>query len=349
MIFHLYAGGYGQAIHHFLLNPAGPSLRLLRTVPVESPSWLMLADDRLYAATERPEGGVITGFRVRRDGALSPLGALEVPGGSLCHLGVVGGFIAGANYGAGSLFTVSTTGEGRPDWLTALVRHTGHGPNPARQEAPHVHCCVPHPDGARLFSADLGLDRVFCYGVSADGGLTPLPRWDIALPGGAGPRHLVFSQSGDRAFVVTELSNEVYAYAAEAEGWRLTDRLALLEGREKGDAAAEESLSAAIRLSPDETRLYVSVRGADLVVTCAVGGEGRLTRLGVTPSGGHWPRDLLLLPDGSALLTANQLSGTIAFLPLGENGLPGEARACVACEQVTSLVVVQGGMRSNRE
>ena len=93
----------------------------------------------------------------------------------------------------------------------------------------------------------------------------------------------------------------------------------------------------------------MSVRGADLVVTCAVGGEGRLTRLGETPSGGHWPRDLLLLPDGSALLTANQLSGTIACLPLDENGLPGEARACAECEQVTSLVVVQGGIRSNRE
>lgn len=340
MIAHLYAGGYGDSIQHFLLNTAAPSLRPLRTYPVDRPSWLALSGRLLWAATEREEGGVISGFSVRKDGALIPLGALEVPGSALCHLAPMpGGYIAGANYGAGSLFTVSTAPDGRPDWLTALIRHSGSGPNPARQEAPHVHSCVMHPDGKRLFSADMGLDRIFCYGVSPDGGLTPQPEWDVPFPPGAGPRHLVFADGGRTLFAAAELGNRVFAFREGAQGWTQTDCCALT-----GDP---DSLTAAIRLSADERRLYVTVRGEDTVTAFAAEVDtGRLTRLATVPSGGHWPRDLILLPDGSGLLTANERSGCIALLPLDGEGVPGEAVLTVPCGQVTSLVTVEAEKKS---
>ncbi|MBR6029915.1 MAG: lactonase family protein [Clostridia bacterium] len=337
MIYHLYAGGYTSALHHLLLNTAAPSLRPIRACPADNPSWLTLSGDRLYAASELEEGGAVTGWKVRRDGALLPLGRLDTPGRLLCHLEPLpGGYLACANYGSGSLLTVSTAADGRPDWMTALIRHSGHGLNPERQEAPHVHCCALHPDGVRLFVADLGLDRVFCYAFSSDGGLTPRPDQDLPFPPGAGPRHLAFAEGRSLLLAVTELGNQLHVFR-EVEGrWQEVSRGEVLPA-----GYAQEALSAALRLSPDGRRAYVSCRGADIVTVFTLAADGRLTRLADFPSGGHWPRDLLLSPDGAVLLAANQLSGAIALFPLDpETGLPAGDPISVECESVSSLVCV---------
>ncbi|MEX7038360.1 beta-propeller fold lactonase family protein, partial [Pseudomonas aeruginosa] len=44
-----------------------------------------------------------------------------------------------------------------------MFRHTGQGPNKARQEASHAHWVGFSPDRRWLHSVDLGTDTIFAY------------------------------------------------------------------------------------------------------------------------------------------------------------------------------------------
>ena len=87
------------------------------------------------------------------------------------------------------------------------------GPNPDRQEAPHLHDAILDPTNKFLLSPDLGADlvRVFKLGSS----LT----WTAATPAkavaGSGPRHGAFAVVGKNTFFYTlnELDNSITGYS----------------------------------------------------------------------------------------------------------------------------------------
>ncbi|MFR1989239.1 MAG: beta-propeller fold lactonase family protein [Oscillospiraceae bacterium] len=58
-------------------------------------------------------------------------------------------------------------------------------------------------------------------------------------------------------------------------------------------------MGAAIRLHPSGRWLYVSVRGADVLVCFRIGEDGCLTEQSRISSGGMIPRDFDLTPDGA--------------------------------------------------
>lgn len=70
------------------------------------------------------------------------------------------------------------------------------GPNPSRQDAPHVHEVVLDPTGKFVLAPDLGADLVRVYSIDAVAGtLTECPAL-VAAPG-SGPRHAAFHASQD--------------------------------------------------------------------------------------------------------------------------------------------------------
>lgn len=98
------------------------------------------------------------------------------------------------------------------------------GPNPERQEAPHPHQVIVDPSAQYFVVPDLGADllRIFCIDAQT---LRIDPRKPFELPPGSGPRHGSFlsafkprkNESSeywrlDYYFVVTELTNTLYAY-----------------------------------------------------------------------------------------------------------------------------------------
>ena len=137
----------------------------------------------------------MTALALSDAGALSVLGEAETGGAHPCHLAVTpdGRFLLCANYTGGSLAVFSLSASGAIEARTALVQHTGSGPDADRQEAAHVHMAVPSPDSTVVSAVDLGTDEIRSYTLSSDGSWS---RWRSPRCRRAPARA---SWSGDRA------------------------------------------------------------------------------------------------------------------------------------------------------
>ena len=298
-------------------------LEILDAWPAVNPSYLAVSEGFLFAALECDEfegnyGGGAASYTINADGSLTLLSARPTRGKSPCHVcpGPEGKKLFVSNYGDGtfSVFNVKNGILGK----AALFAHKGQGPDKTRQKGPHVHCIQPEPGGRRLFVIDLGIDRVVFYNLAdmSEAGSYP-------FRGGSGPRHLVFSGSGQKktepifAWAVCEMSSEIYAF--DPKSGKTIGVYSTLPNDFSG-----HSTCAAIKLSADGRFLYASNRGHDSVACFETdSAAGSLSLLSVCPVNGCNPRDIAISPDGSFLYAVNQDSDTINIFKL-ENGLPLE-------------------------
>lgn len=336
----LYVGTYttgtdSRGIYMFEIDADGKATLRGTAGETPNPSFLALAGGCLYAASEQADRARVDAYRVAEDGALTWLNCREAPGAATCHVSVnpAAPLLFAANYGSGSALCFGLEKDGAVGALLDEKRHCGHGTDPVRQEAPHVHSMTPSPDGAYVLGADLGLDRLFPYLPQVDGTLRPLP--ERTVPGGQGPRHVVFSADGAFVYLATEMGNRVFAYRCGPKGPQecLGDWPILPPG------FTGQSIAADIHLSPDGRFLYASSRGWDGVAAFSVGADGALAPCGHFPSGGKGPRSFCLSPDGRWLVTANQQSGNLAFLPRDrQTGALGAARQQLSVPQAVCVL-----------
>jgi 6-phosphogluconolactonase len=265
------------------------------TAPARSPSYLINDDRFLYAVNETDDGAVSSY-------ALDTLERLSTtPTGGVwpCHLALhPSGYVLVANYGSGSV-SVHPVSDGVLGPYTDLVSHEGTGPNAERQEGPHAHQVVVHPDGT-LTVPDLGIDRLVHYSL-ADGRLTRTG--ETVLPPGTGPRHFVVHPSG-RWYVVGELSSTVLAL----DGGVVVEQ--------ESTTSSDHSQPSAITLDGD--LLYVANRGVDTIAVFEL--APALRRVAEVPCGGAWPRDLVV-SDGK-IYVANQHSDTVVTFTAGRLPAP---------------------------
>ncbi|MGW7197191.1 lactonase family protein [Streptomyces chryseus] len=283
---------------------------------VRNPSYLALAPDRrtLYAVDERPEGAV-TAVRVAAGAPPEVLGRPRATGGAdPCHLSVHPGgrFLLTANYTGGSVSVHPVGRGGELGEATDVVRHTGSGPDPERQEGPHAHMVVTDPGGRYVVAVDLGTDTLHTYRLDPRTG-TLREHARAATRPGAGPRHLAFHPSGRHAYVVNELDSTLVACGYDVREGILTPGTPHPTVPRTGRAApAERNYPAGVVVSPDGRFVYVSNRGHDsIAVFAAECGGAALRPVSVTPSGGSYPRHIALDPSGGLLFAANQKSGTV--------------------------------------
>ena len=292
-------------------------LTILNAWPAKNPSYLTVSDKTLFAVFECGEfedayGGGVASYAIGPDSSLSQLSIRPTKGKSPCHVcpDPEGKKLFVSNYSDG---TLSVFGLERGILSEAfLIRHNGHGPNEARQKGPHVHCSQVEPGGERLWVVDLGIDRVVIYNMA-----DMSPAGSFATEPGSGPRHIVFSRRTPQmpfAWMVCELSSEVYAFVPNS-GKKTGVYSTLPEG------FTGQSSCAAIKLSPDERRLYASNRGHDSIACYDISSDtGALTLLSICSTGGRTPRDFAISPDGTFLYAANQDSDNISVFRL-ENGI----------------------------
>ena len=296
-------------ILHCVLEENG-QLVLRERCEAKSPAWLCRDGQTLYALLREPfllNSGIIR-FTIHGEGSLEPIAGLASTHGTIgAHIYAEDGQVWCANYINGTVIAM-------PD---KLLPFNGRGADPVRQSSSHPHCVCPTPDGRFLCVCDLGRDRIEL-----------LTRWlepvtSTETPAGSGPRHLVFSADGCYAYCSAELSSEVCVFSY-AEG-----RLTFLHSVSTlPEDCFVESAAAAIHLSEDGERLYVSNRGHDSVAVFAVNGAG-LTLLGHIPSFGRSPRDFALA--GEYLLCANELSDNVQVFSLKDR-IPTEPVCTLAVE-----------------
>lgn len=274
---------------------------------VENPSYLALCADgqTLYAVseTETFAGQAGGGFAALscKDG-FSVYGQTATHGASPCHvlLDETHSLAFVSNYGGGSISTFHIERAAAPR-LEEVTQHSGHGPNAERQEAPHVHSCG--WVGNTLGAADLGTDRIVCYGID---GHKLIPDSVIPMPAGSGVRHFVSDVCrSDTLYAACELTSEVAVVKKSGDGWQVAAQISALPHPVAGNTCA------AIRQTADGQFLLVSNRGHNSIAVF------RCTQAGLSPlrwidAHGQDPRDFLLIQN--FLLVANQTSRSLSVL-----------------------------------
>lgn len=149
----------------------------------------------------------------------------------------------------------------------------------------------------------------------------------VVFPDGTGPRHGVFTKDHSLLYLISELSNELFVL--DTTDWKLRASLPVLQ-----DGRTHLRGGAAVRLSEDETKLYVSTRGQDLI---SVIDTGRMVSLQDAYCGGKHPRDFIRT-DGW-LICANRYSNTVVSFRLQEDGTVGEETSRINIPQAVSLAV----------
>jgi len=323
-------GGPGVAV----MQLKGGALSMLSAYStMHNPSYVILSKDRtrLFAVGEGGSApGSIAAFSVNGE-RLSPLNKVELGSVGPCHLCLSPDerFLYTANYGAGSISVISTWPSGLGE-LTQVVQHSGSSGDSGRQEGPHTHYVSFVPGTNILCAVDLGIDAVLCYQQdTANGSLRLASRLDVES--GLGPRHLAFSPKGKFAYVGHEMGNAVSVLRFSQGQFENVQTLSTLPADFEGT-----SYVAAVRVSADGKRVYVSNRGHESLAVYSVGGDGLLTPLYYLPVHGVNPRDFALV-DEEHILVANQTSGDLNLLRVkdGESTLvqrynmPGAVCVCL--------------------
>ena len=289
----LYAASHVDdgGIYKYSLSLEG-RLTLTDFVSLERPSYFIKRGGILHTTLRAPrslggEGGYLA---VSAD--LKSTGELHsTKGVGVCHLAVTAEGVYATNYASGSVTKIG----GR------CVEHKSTEHNcPGRQDKPHAHFVTETPDGRYLAVCDLGLDKIIVY----DKELNFVS--DVSVPDGAGVRHLVFNRAGDLAYTANELDSTTSVLRYADGRFTLIDTVS-------PEIAAEENYAAAVRLSADGDRLYVSQRGENAVSIYKVDGESLSLERTVSVHG-NFPRDIALSPDGRFLVAANERSGSITVL-----------------------------------
>lgn len=271
----------------------------------------------LYVLSEVWTGapGTVSALRFTDDWA-ELLSRTELPSGGLVpsYVSVVGDFLALSNYGNGTLASFRLGPDGDLAEAISVLPLRGSGPVLDRQDGPHAHCLLPHPYNGFLYAADLGADLLLRLTLDRASGVLEIVA-EMAVPGGSGPRHLVFTPSGGQALLVEELSSTLAVFDVLDSGdLALAQRLSLLPAGFDGDSTGSD-----IVLTPQGGTAFASNRGHDTVVRFDLGPGGwRATSW--TPVG-RVPRGLALSPDGTTLVVANQESDNLQVFAVTESGL----------------------------
>jgi len=281
-------------IYRYILDTDTGILTFGEKFDVQSPMYLEITDGKMYIVGDDAKASYAAYCTVNCDGTLSDLSDfMSTEGRAGCHITVNDGDIYCANYSSGSLIKIYKDGSSK------LVTHEGTGPNPKRQEMPHVHHVIFTPDKKYICATDLGLDAVVIYDLD----LNYVGQGDI--PGGNGPRHIVFSPCGKYAYSVNELGDTATTFTYDDGKLTACNTYSIVPADFTGSGTA-----AAIRISNDGKYLYCSNRANASIACCKVNGTD-LEVFEIVPCGGKWPRDFNFTPDGKFMYCTNEQGSTV--------------------------------------
>ncbi|MDQ2957302.1 MAG: lactonase family protein [Actinomycetota bacterium] len=301
------SGGSGSGITLYSWDDRSGELTIRDSAAMVSPSWLQWHPRLpvLYAANEI-EAGTVSVLSV---GAGLKVEATVGIGGSLpCHLAVAedGSRLFAANYGSGSLSMFDLDPTGAIRGLAGLVSHAGSGPDPDRQEAPHVHMIA--LAGGLISAVDLGTDEIRSYRVT-DTGLAAARV--STLPPGTGPRQLVRNPHTGRSYLVAELAGALLTVVEPAPGsFEVIDSVA-------GSEQPIRNLPAQFSLSADGRFGYLSNRYPNSLTVFSLA-QPRPVRVAEFAAGDGWPRHFAIA--GDWLLAANQHSNELLVFAIEDGG-----------------------------
>lgn len=302
--------GSEEGIYQVLLDTETGELSALKNaVKTPSPGSLAISEDRKFLfAVGRSKGektGFVASFARQEDGSLKGISQQSSMGAGPCHISLdaKSQHLFVANYSNGSVASYQVGGDGVISEAVSIHQHVGSSVNVRRQKGPHAHSIYVSPDNHFVYAADLGTDKVMIYKLdSVTGKLSASGSADV--PAGGGPRHMVFSESGDRLYVLNELTLTVSRFARDADSGGLTLEVTEPVMKEAG----EDMTCSEIQLSADGKFIYVACRDLanekrDVISVLNV---ADLSIIQEQSTGAWIPRHFGISPDGKWFLIAGQ-------------------------------------------
>lgn len=314
-------------------DQAGVATYLTGARGVTNPTFLCTdsAEEVIYAVGEYDEDELATinafRFDCKRTGDAQTTGFSQTPSltlfstkqnwaGAPCNITLdpTERFLLSANYCGGSVSIITLEEDGAlGDWHA--IQYHGQGAIPERQEKPHLHAVNFTPDGKFLLANDLGTDCIHVHPVLKEWGTEEgdMPLVDLIngykleVDAGAGPRHLCFAPDGTHAYLLTELSGQLFTLTYDGASLRVVD------------AQVADTLhaggSADIHVTSDGRFLYASHRlqGDGISIYQIDPQTGLPQRIGYQLTGVH-PRNFTLSPSERFLLVACRDSNRIQIL-----------------------------------
>jgi len=320
--------GASKGIYAYRFNAATAELTSLGlAAETANPSFLAIHPNHkfLYSVNEVGDykghkSGAVSAFSIdQATGRLTLLNQVESRGADPCYITVdkTGKYVLVANYTGGSVATFPVLADGRLGEASAFVQHTGHGPDPERQEAPHAHSIDLSPDDRFAIVDDLGLDETLVYKFdSSKGSLTPNSPAFAKVAPGAGPRHFALHPNGKFAYVVNEMGWTVSAFGYDA-GAGVLHPLQTISTLPKDFTGTNSD--AEIEVHPSGKFLYASNRGHDSIAVFAIdASQGTLTPIEYASTKGKEPRHFEIAPGGELLFAANEHSGNVVVFRIDQ-------------------------------
>lgn len=298
----LLTGSYCQVdeygVHSYLFNQETGEFSLLDTVsgisnpsfvyPWGSKAYVVSEDDNvpsLYAVGVDSVSGKLHGISVQSTIHAAPCNVIVSPDGKYAYTSNY----AGASVTEFPLLHDGALGKGR------TICFEGSSVHPYRQKQPYIHAVNFSPDGKFLLVDDLGTDHIHVLPYGSEGADECQCQSFFVKPG-AGPRHLCFSPDGKWAYLLSELSGDVFVMAYDEGQLFLEQTLKVDE--------ADASGSADIHVSSDGRFVYTSHRlKNDGIAILKVLENGCLQKIAYQSTGVH-PRHFMLTPNQLFMLVA---------------------------------------------
>lgn len=316
----------GEGLYRFTLDGKTGELRdktVVSTLPNAAQLTVTADGKTLYLASE-VENGVIQAWRINTNGELTRLNQVASGGSGPVFLSLTpnGRHLLVANYVSGSIAVLPVKDDGSLG--EAVDVQQDKGPAGAERPAaavegsfamsdhngPHAHMIAADPGGQFVYSTDLGLDRIYQYRIdSVSGKLTPNdPPFIAASSPGAGPRHFVFTPTGDGLWLINEESSTLTFYHLDKQSGLLREgkTVSVLPKEYKGT-----SFASGLVLSQDGKQLYVANRLHNSIAHFTVMADGSLNHQEDIWTRGDYPRTLTLDNQGHWLYVMNQRSDNI--------------------------------------
>ena len=316
-----YVGTYytdeSPGIYRFYLDAESGNLsqpELIYDVP-DSKYLAMCTDGSLASIVSRQDGAGIHLINLRSKS--TPFHAeLLTESGTGCYIAFYQDHIYTANFHAGTVSRYRIT-DNTPVFEQTISIAPAAGSHQIVFH--HNHILVPCME----------LDEIHLFRLSdlSPCGVIPFPK-------NSGPRHAIFDSRQENLYVAAQKDNTLYCFHVQNDGkYTLSQTVPLLD---HADPKRDET--AAIRLSPDEKFIYISVRGSNLIAVLQID-DDTVRLIQRISCGGDHPRDIELSPDGAWLVAANRSSGDLVSFPRDAvSGLLGEARGHIVIQQGVSIV-----------
>ena len=281
---------------------------------VIAPTFLCTYQDMCFGIREEGQSGSVLCYQ-REDDKYILRDELSLEGGSLCHIIYQPvnhtlycsfyntGHVAAVKVDQYHFLKVLSFFQIEPEETDGLTR---------------AHCCVLEPNGTRVFTTNIALDRIYVY-ETEDGRLSANSFCEyVQLEKGIGPRHLKFHPVLNYLYLITEYSNEVLAFLYEKENAepkiKLLQRITTLP-----DNFVGKSYGSSLDISKNGRFLYAANRGADTIAVFEINADGTLKKVQDASCGGEWPRHISLTRDDAGIMIANQNSNDVVMLRVNEN------------------------------